>query len=145
MIDAHDADEATGLALPPMELAAIADRVRAAAGPLAHMPLEERIAAIDRAAAVWLDRGSALRRRATVEIAASSGYPPASIAIAIDHLWGALRRDALAAVAATELPLAADAPRAALALHVLAGNVPGAGVFGIVAALLAGVPSMVKP
>ncbi len=27
----------------------------------------------------------------------------------------------------------------------LAGNVPGVGVFGIVAALLAGVPSLVKP
>ncbi len=43
-----------------------------------------------------------------------------------------------------EAPLLAGRHRARLALHVLAGNVPGGGVFGIVAALLAGVPSLVK-
>jgi hypothetical protein len=40
---------------------------------------------------------------------------------------------------------AADPPPAEPALHVLAGNVPGVGVFGVVAALLTGVPSLVKP
>jgi len=138
----HAADPVAAPA--PAELAATADRLRAAAAPLARMSLEERIAAIDRAAATWLDHDSERRRLGIAQVAAASGYPAASVAMAIDHLWEALRARELSAVVATEMPLTAGIAPAALALHVLAGNVPGAGVFGIIAALLAGTPSIVK-
>jgi acyl-CoA reductase-like NAD-dependent aldehyde dehydrogenase len=134
----------------------VAGRLHAGGEALARMPLAERIGAIDRAAARWLAPSFALRRLALEKLPILTGYPAATVAAALDALWQALRAPELAAVAHAEHPAArasaSHAPDDAgarvapprLAVHVLTGNVPGAGVFGMVAALLAGVPSLVK-
>lgn len=131
--------------LVPGRLRALAQAVRAGGPVLRSLPIETRIAAIDRLAASWLEPTSPWRERALVELPMSTGLPPAMIEIALANLWTALRTPHLEAVAAAELTSDAtnDAPE--MALHVLAGNVPGVGVFGVVAALLAGIPSLVKP
>ncbi len=124
---------------------ATAQALRNGAADLQSLSLAERIAALDRVAASWLAPDSPWRWRALVEVFAATGYPERAIETALDNLWSSLRAPHLAEVAESEnLERLGDAPPR-LALHVLAGNVPGAGVFGIIAALLAGVPSLVKP
>jgi hypothetical protein len=130
--------------LTPARLRALSHALLAGGSSLRALPIEARIAAVDRVAASWLDEHSTWRARALAELPISTGLPPAVIAIALEHLWNALRAPALAATTRTELEGTGD-PIPDLALHVLAGNVPGVGIFGIVAALLAGIPSLVKP
>jgi hypothetical protein len=136
------------LAAPPLTVGTLRETARAlrsAASDLRTLGLSERIAALDHVAAAWLAPDSPWRWRALVEVFAATGYPEPTIEVALDNLWTALRAPHLAEVARSEdlERLAGATPR--LALHVLAGNVPGSGVFGIVGALLAGVPSLVKP
>ena len=164
------ASTAVDLDLPELEaedLAAVCDRLVEAAAPLARMTVTDRIAAIVRAAAAWRDAASPWRRLALETLPLATGYPETAVALALDHLWGALGAADLAAVVRTEVgdvpPLARilDARQGAsathrlacassargtarLAVHTLAGNIPGAGVFGMIAALLAAVPSLVK-
>jgi len=127
--------------IAPQALAARLDEVEAAGEALRAMGVEARIAALDRLATRWLQPGFAPRRRALATLPAVTGYAPGTIRHAIDRLWGALSARELARVAHAEL--GAGQPER-LAFHSLAGNVPGVGIFGIVAALLAGVPSLVK-
>ncbi len=117
------------------------DAVEAAGEGLRAMGLEARIAAIGRLAARWLLPEFAPRRHALARLPAATGYAPDAIRHTIDHLWAALSAPELARVAASEL---GGGEPERLALHSLAGNVPGVGIFGIVAALVAGVPSVVK-
>ena len=133
--------------LTPMRLRALARTLRAGGTELRTLSASARIAALDRVAASWLAADSAWHRQALVELPMSTGYPRAAIEIALANLWGAIRAPHLTSTLHTELSdqSAHPAPVPGLALHVLAGNVPGVGVFGIVAALLAGVPSLVKP
>jgi hypothetical protein len=145
MIHLDDRLTPTRAPLTPARLRALAHALRAGGSSLRALPIEARIAAIDRVAASWIGEHSMWRARALAELPISTGLPPAMIAIALDQLWNALRAPALAATVRDELSDDADGPVPDLALHVLAGNVPGVGIFGIVAALLAGVPSLVKP
>ena len=135
----------TRMPLVPSRLRALAQALRSGGPALHALPLEGRIDAIDRLAANWLAPNSPWRTRALVELPMSTGLPPAMIDVALANLWNALRSPHLTAAAAAELDPAGTHDAPGLALHVLAGNVPGVGVFGIVAALLAGVPSLVKP
>jgi hypothetical protein len=130
--------------LTPARLRALAQALRAGSASLRTLPIEARIEAIDRVAASWLAPDSTWRARALAELPISTGHPPGVIAIALDNVWNALRAPALAATVRREL-IDDHTSAPDLALHVLAGNVPGVGIFGIVAALLAGVPSLVKP
>lgn len=125
------------------DLRARLDQLDDAGAALRAMPLDERIAAIDRVAARWLEPCSPWRRRALETLPRTTGYAPDAISHALDHLWSALIGRELAALAARELGPDVGVPER-LAFHSLAGNVPGVGVFGLVAALLAGVPSIVK-
>jgi len=130
-------------------LQATAGRSRAAGTELRNLSLAARIAAVDRVAAAWLASTSPWRQRARIDVSAATGYPAAAVDVAIDNLWTALRAPQLETVVRCELGEHAELQTtrgyADLALHVLAGNVPGAGIFGIVAALVAGVPSLLKP
>jgi hypothetical protein len=126
-----------------VELRARLDRLESAGVALRAMSLDERIAALDRVAAGWRDPCSSWRRDARAALARTTGYAPAAVEYALDHLWRALGAHELAAVAARELGAEARQPER-LAFHSLAGNVPGVGVFGIAAALVTGVPSLVK-
>jgi hypothetical protein len=151
------------------DLAAICDHLIEAAQPLARMSVADRVAAIGDVAAAWRNPASPWRRLALETLPLVTGYPTLALAAALDNLWGALNATDLAAVVHAELgtvsprtsvigarevsaPVAthrcveAGSPRdtTRLAVHVLAGNIPGAGVFGMIAALLAGVPSLVK-
>jgi acyl-CoA reductase-like NAD-dependent aldehyde dehydrogenase len=128
----------------PADLTSALDALDDAVAGLRATSLAERIAAIDRTAAAWRVPTSPWRRQALAAIPALTGHAPAAVEMAIDHLWGALGAEDLRAVARLEGADGAAAARPGLALHVLAGNVPGAGIFGVVAALLAGVPSLVK-
>jgi hypothetical protein len=138
------------LANPPpttVRLRTLARALRAGAADLRTLPMEARIAAVDRVAAAWLAPASPWHDRGLCAVVGSTGYARAAIESGLENLWSALRRPHLAATVRAELgdalPDPARLPR--LALHVLAGNVPGAGIFGIIGALLAGVPSLVKP
>ena len=131
--------------LVPARVRALAQTLRAGATNLRALPIAARIAAIDRLAIAWLAADSPWRTRARAELAMSTGYPTPMVDTALEHLWSALRAADLEAVAASELGEENPRRLPGLALHVLAGNVPGVGVFGILAALLAGVPSLVKP
>lgn len=131
--------------LVPARVRTLAHTLRAGATSLRSLPIAARIAAIDRLAAAWLSGDSPWRARARSELAMSTGHPGAVIDIALEHLWGALRGPDLEAAVSSELGGADSCRLPGVALHVLAGNVPGVGVFGILAALLAGVPSLVKP
>ncbi len=131
--------------LVPGRLRAVAQALRAGGSALRALSPEARLAAVDRVAASWLTEHSPWRARARAELAMSTGFPPAAIEIATTNLWSALRATELRHTVERELPDVEGAPHPELALHVLAGNVPGVGAFGIVAALLAGVPSLVKP
>lgn len=130
--------------LVPGRLRALAQALRSGAPSLRALPAKARIAAVDRLAESWLASDSPWRARALVELPMSTGLPAAMIDVALANLWQALRASQLAPVVATELEDGNTDPPS-LALHVLAGNVPGVGVFGIVAAILAGIPSLVKP
>jgi acyl-CoA reductase-like NAD-dependent aldehyde dehydrogenase len=135
----------TRMPLVPARLRALAQAVRAGGSVLREMPIAARIAALDRLAASWLSPTSPWRDRAMIELPMSTGLPAAMIEVALANLWNALRAPDLTTVAATELDDAPGHEMPGLALHVLAGNVPGVGIFGVVAALLAGIPSIVKP
>ncbi len=128
-------------------LRALAQAVRAGGNDLRALTPTARIAALDRVAESWLTPDSPWRRQALSELPMSTGYPEPAIAVALSNLWQALRAPHLSATLAAELanhdPHATPPP--GLALHILAGNVPGVGVFGVFAALLAGIPSLVKP
>ena len=151
------------------DLATTCDRLVEAARPLARMPVADRIAAIANVAAAWRGPASPWRRLAIETLPLVTGYPALAVAAALDNLWGALTTADLAAVVRAEIGSAprmatttdareVSAPAAThhragagsrqdtahLAVHMLAGNIPGAGVFGMIAALLAGVPSLVK-
>lgn len=130
-----------------MRLRTIARTLRTGATELRGLSAEARIAALDRVAASWLATDSAWHQRALVELSMSTSFPRPVIEIALANLWGALRAPHLTETLHVELANhhAHSEPIPGLALHVLAGNVPGVGVFGIIAALLAGVPSLVKP
>jgi acyl-CoA reductase-like NAD-dependent aldehyde dehydrogenase len=131
--------------LTPARLRALAHALRAGSPALRALSLEQRVVAVDRVATSWLADGSVWRRRALAELPMSTGYPPAAVAVALDHLWNALRAAQLTDALRAEAREDATHPLPGLALHVLAGNVPGVGIFGIVAALLAGIASLVKP
>ncbi len=133
------------LRVAPHDLGPIIDRLVQSGHVLARMTLDDRIAAIDRVAAEWLRDDSPWRRLALEGVPAATGYPRATVGLALDHLWGALRAPSLRAVAEAEGVAGNDAGgRPRLAVHVLAGNVPGVGVFGMIAGLLTGVPGLVK-
>jgi len=129
--------------IDPAALRARLDRLGEGGETLRRIPLEERIAIIDRVAAQWREPGSPWRRQALAALSRTTGHAAAAIEYALDHLWAALTTPELTAVASRELGPEAGAPER-LAFHSLAGNVPGAGAFGVIAALLAGVPSVVK-
>lgn len=145
MIRLDDRLTPTTAPLTPPRLRAVARALRAGGPALQRLSADERIAALDRVAASWLAPASTWHQRALAELPISTGYPQEAIEIALSNLWSALRAPHLAATLASELSAPLANPLPGVALHVLAGNVPGVGVFGIFAALLAGVPSLVKP
>ena len=145
MISLDDRLTPTRAPLTPPRLRAVARALRAGGPGLLRVSPANRIAALDRVAASWLAPDSVWHRRALAELPISTGHAPATIEIALGNLWAALRAPHLSAVYEREHVDSATQPLPGLALHVLAGNVPGVGIFGIVAALLAGVPSLVKP
>lgn len=130
--------------ISPAELDARLDRLDAAGTRLRAMSVAERIAALDRVATAWSSAESTWRRRALDALPPSTGYAVGTIRHALDELWAALSERELTAVAERELTDRDGGVPERLAFHSLAGNVPGAGLFGVVAALVAGVPSVVK-
>jgi Acyl-CoA reductase (LuxC) len=81
----------------------LAARLRQAAGALAARPVAEIVAAIDRTAARWLDPGDPARAEAERLLPQATGYAPAAIREALDHLFAGLRAAPLAALLRAEL------------------------------------------
>jgi len=143
-------------ALTADTLTTVMARLRDARTALRSVPLKDRVNVIDAVARQWVTRDSRWRRLAVAALPRTTGLPEEVVSLALDNLWNALRAPALAAAIRAEWPAASlDGPTTSgsdpvdgalprLAFHSLAGNVPGVGVFGMVAALLAGVPSMAK-
>src|SRR5206468_1319018 len=100
------------------------------------------LCALDAVNARWADRASSERREADALLAAATGYPPAVLAPALDHLFAGLRAPHLEATLAEELGVGAldswierqalgtrsraFGPR--LTLVVASGNVPMAAI-----------------
>jgi hypothetical protein len=143
----------------PEWLAALAHQLREAWLPPQDRPTPELLHLLDAVNARWADPGSPERCEADPLLAAVTGYPPAVIAPALDHLFAGLQARQLEALLAEELgdPRALDTwierpalgtrsrafgPR--LTLVVASGNVPMAAIPSIVDALLLKSPVLVK-
>jgi len=96
----------------------------------------------------WLEPDWPERRQAIEGLTGETGFPAKVIELCLDNLFGELNRGALEAAVSSEIGHheAADAKVRGpnLTFHVLAGNIPGVGIFGLVAALLLRAPSLVK-
>jgi hypothetical protein len=158
----------TRAAAEPFELRApalTADHVRriatallAAGDTLRATPLNEIVAAIDAVAARFLDPADELRVQALAWIPRTTGYSAAMAELVLDRMAADWRAPELHALLRAELrdPRVLDrfvrhrpgqyvrafGPR--LALHVLAGNVPGVGVTSLVRSLLVRAPALCK-
>ncbi len=96
----------------------------------------------------WLEPDWPERRQAIQGLTAETGFPAKAIELCLDNLFGELDGRALEAVVSSEIgdpeAVGAEVRGPNLTFHVLAGNIPGVGIFGVVAALLLGAPSLVK-
>ena len=110
----------TRMPVTPARLRALSHTLRTGAPALRALPLDARVAALDRVAASWLVTDSIWRQRALTELPMSTGYPRAAIAIALDNLWHALRAPHLIAALRAEATENGTAALPELALHVLA-------------------------
>lgn len=154
--DAPAADAALVLRVPalaPEQLAAVADHVAAARDAyLARLPVEQLVAAIDRAISRWLDPWSPWRRLAERALPAITGYSPPMVRKGLPGYLATFRAENLRRLLAAELgdpgyldgfrprPLFGGYSRAfgpRLTTHIFAGNVPGLPAQSLVCALLA--------
>ncbi|HEX5724837.1 MAG TPA: acyl-CoA reductase, partial [Longimicrobiaceae bacterium] len=118
---------------------------------LAHRPVAEIVAVVDRAAARLLDPGDPLRATAEHALPAVTGYSPAMTRLVLDRMAADWRAGPLTTLLRAEFGdpevldgfrpgpdartlRAAFGPR--LAVHVFSGNVPGVAVTSLVRSLL---------
>lgn len=96
----------------------------------------------------WLEADWPGRRQAIEGLTAETGFPAKTIELCLDNLFGELSASALEAVVSSEIgdpeAVGVEVRGPKLAFHVLAGNIPGVGIFGVVAALLLRASSLVK-
>jgi hypothetical protein len=136
---------------------AVAGGLWAESAALSRRPVAEFVAALDAAAARWLDAGDPLRRAAEAWLPRITGYAPLTVRESLDHLFGGLRADPLNRLLRGEIgePDALDRfiPRGAGAVRALgpkltvlwaSGNVPVASIPTIFHALLLKSPCLVK-
>ncbi len=147
-------DKTTEAARPsPQEIARLCIQLQHQGEALRRIPVAEICSVISRAAHCWLASDFRERRMALAELPGVTGFPRQAIETALDNLFGELAEEKLTRTVQSELggPELLDlearsaqprGPR--LTFHVLAGNLPGVGIFGLVAALLLKSPSLVK-
>lgn len=142
----------------PAELQTIIDRLLAArARVLRRRPLETVLASLDGAVALFLDPTSRARRAAEAVLPAETGLSPEMIRHVLPFLFQEYRAERLEALVREELgdPRVLDAFVPApggrrkaygptLITQVLAGNLPGAGLDGVIFALLVKSAALVK-
>jgi hypothetical protein len=137
-------------ALSTTELQRIIDRLRIAhAQTLVHLPLEEILTSIDQVVARLLDPASPARQEAEAYLPEETGLSPAMIRHTLPLIFHDYRAEKLAALLDEELgdrrcldafvAQGGKTRRAygpVLTAHVLAGNLPGAGLDGVIFSLL---------
>jgi Acyl-CoA reductase (LuxC) len=125
---------------------------------LAAAPLDAIVAAIDAAAARFADPADPLRHAAETALPSITGYHPAMVALVLDRMAEDWRAPALRTLLAADLDggaaLDGFVPRARgvrtraygprLAFHVMAGNVPGVAVTGLIRSLLVRAATLAK-
>lgn len=139
--DLAEAPAAFDLPLP-WALPACAALLRRAGEELARLPVEARIAGLDRVARSWLDPGDALRQEALAVLPAEVGLSAPMVAWGLDRAFEAANAESLAAWWSAEGGRTEAAP--GLSGHVHSGNVFAAGLPPVFASLLAGVPALIK-
>lgn len=92
-----------GPRVTPAWIEGLAARLRQAGGELAARPVAEIVAAIGRSAERWLDGDDPARREAERLLPQSTGYAPATIREALNHLFAGLRAAPLAELLRAEL------------------------------------------
>jgi hypothetical protein len=92
-----------GPCVEPSWIQPVAARLIEGAARLRETPVSEIVAAVDRASERWLDPHDPIRREAETILPAVTGYAPATISEALDHLFAGLRRQSLETLIRTEL------------------------------------------
>ena len=124
----------------PWGISACAHHLRMAGSELARLPVDVRIAALDRIGRAWRDPDSEHRQDALELLPDELGFSPEMVAWALDAAFAALTRGALERWWARE----GGSTSARLSAHIQAGNVFTAGLPPVVASVLAGVPAIIK-
>ena len=124
----------------PWGISACAHHLRMAGAELARLPVEVRIAALDRIGRAWRDPDSEHRQDALELLPDELGFSPEMVAWALDAAFAALTRGALERWWARE----GGSASARLSAHIQAGNVFTAGLPPVVGSVLAGVPAIIK-
>ena len=142
----------------PRELNAVIDALLARRRRhLARRPVYDILAAIDRCIRRWLDPDSDERRQAETHLPATTGLSPPMLRHVLPLVFGEYRGERLGALLDAELGGRDSLDRAVasdggsrraigpgLSVHVLAGNLPGAGMDGVVFSLLVKSAVLVK-
>ncbi len=142
----------------PSEIEATIDALRAnQAHSLAHRPVREILGSIDQAVQRWLDPDSQERQEADRRLPATTGLSPAMLRHVLPLIFREYRADKLETLCVDELgglavldrfvPSVSGQKRAGgppLITHVLAGNMPGAGLDSVLFSLLVKSAALVK-
>lgn len=142
----------------PTELNALIDTLEAQrTRHLAGRPVRQILATIDQVTQRWLDPDSEERRDAGARLPQTTGLSPAMIRHVLPVLFGEFRNERLGALLTAELgrPDSLDglvsmgreqrtAVGPQLSVHVMAGNLPGAGLDGVIFSLLVKSATLVK-
>ncbi len=142
----------------PTELGTSIETLRAnQSQSLAHRPVRDILRSIDQAIQRWLDPNSKERREAEARLPETTGLSPAMIRHVLPLIFQEYRADTVEALLVDELgslevldrfvPSSLDREKAygpPLIAHVLAGNLPGAGLDSVIFSLLVKSATLVK-
>ena len=142
----------------PTELGTIIATLRAnQSQKLANRPVREILSSIDQARQRWLDPNSPERQEAEARLPETTGLSPAMIRHVLPLIFREYRADTLEALCVAELgalevldhivPSSLGHRKAygpPLSTHILAGNVPGAGLDSVIFSLLVKSATLVK-
>jgi hypothetical protein len=145
--------------IEPLLIQEVCRKLKARHSYLSKRPLSEIVEVIDRVAARWLKPDDPFRREAERLLPPLTRLPEEMIGWGLDHLFSRLRRESLEALLFGEFPDPAVLDRfvsakrgrstravgPALTIQIMAGNIPGLAVQGLVFSLLVKSPTLMKP
>ncbi|HET6371224.1 MAG TPA: acyl-CoA reductase [Nitrospiria bacterium] len=143
----------------PLLIQEVCRKLKARHLQLVKRPVSGIVEAIDRVAARWLKPDDPFRREAERLLPPLTRLPGEMISWGLDRLFSRLRRESLEALLIEEFPDPAVLDRfvsvkegqstravgPALTVQIMAGNIPGLAVQGLVFSLLVKSPTLMKP